>query len=236
MSAGTLYAIGTGPGAPDLLTLRAVKILGQLDVVFAPASPKNDYSICLNTVREHLPASVNIVRLDFPMLTDPAALEKAWSKAASTACHFLEHAGKCAFLTLGDPLLYSTFIYLAEAILKISPQQTIEIVPGITSFQASAAKTRFPLGKGKEILRIIPGTLDEKELERELSAPDPVVILKAYRKLPEIRRALQKTGRERNAVLVSFVENAQEEMGRLVDWPPDVCPPYMSLILSASRK
>lgn len=231
MKTGTLYAIGTGPGAPDLLTVRAARILGKIDIVLAAHSSKNDYSLCLETAREFLPAKVGIARLDFPMTGDGKLLSQAWSSAARITCGFLEAGAKCAFLTLGDPLFYSTFVYLASAVVKLKPDIDIQVIPGISSCQAAAATTRTPLGMGNEILRIIPGTLNKEKLERELGNPDPAVIIKAYRNLPCIMEALKLCGRLEQAILVSYVENSQEKISRLVLWAGEKIPPYMSLIL-----
>ena len=139
---GTLYAVGVGPGAPDLLTLRAVEALRQVDVILAAASPRNDYSRALETARPHLRPDVRLQRLEFPMTHDKATLRAAWEKAAGITRNVLRGGENAAFLTIGDPLVYSTFGYLLKTLRQLDDSLPVEIIPGITSFHAAAARTR----------------------------------------------------------------------------------------------
>lgn len=232
MKPGTLYGIGVGPGAPDLLTLRAVNALSKVNVILAAASPKNDYSLALEIARPHLPAQIDILRLDFPMTRDQDILQTAWQKAAASALAVLEQGANAAFLTLGDPLIYSTFSYLLAAVRKLNADISVEIVSGITSFQAAAAQCQLSLCEGSEHLQIISGIVPEQELQKLLAQNGPAVILKVYRNLAAIKSALGATGRNKDAIWLSHVEqaNAQTEIGA------DACknsrPPYMTLIIS----
>lgn len=227
MDMGKLYGIGVGPGAPDLITLRAVNILrNAVDVILAPASPKNESSIALEIVKQYLREGIEILRLDFPMTRNRDDLEAAWSKAANASLQVLRKNRNAAFLTLGDPLIYSTFSYLAAAMRSLEPQLSIEIVPGITSFQAAAARVRMPLCEGEESLHIISGISSASRLESQLAACDNAAILKVYRNYETIRTVVKKAGRQ--SVLASFVEREGENIQkRLADGKP----PYMSLIL-----
>ncbi len=231
MTTGTLYGIGVGPGAPDLITLRAVNILKRTDVVLTPASPRNEYSGALDIARPHLREDARVVRLDFPMTRDPRVLEAAWEKAADQAEEVLKAGGDAAFLTLGDPLIYSTFGYLTRVLRERDPALRIEAVPGVTSFQAAAARTDFVLCEGEETLRVLPGIADEATLEAELTRPGGAVILKAYRNFPAVCAALERTGRLDEAVLVSRVGLEDERVSR--DFAAtDAAPPYLTLVLS----
>jgi len=231
MKLGTLYGIGVGPGAPDLITLRAVRILGEARVVFAAASPRNDYSTALDITRPYLRQDASILRLDFPMTRDRGIMEEAWARAADSVEAVLRRGEDAVFLTLGDPLVYSTFGYLTRTLRKRNADVPIEIVPGITSFQAAAALTGAVLCEGEESLRILPGIADGARLEKELAAPGNAVILKAYRNFPAIRDALERTGRLDSAVLVSQVGLKGEAVCRNLAEPLDT-PPYLSLVLS----
>lgn len=131
---GILYAVGVGPGAPDLLTLRAARILGSVDVILAAASPRNDYSAALDTARPHLRPDARVLRLEFPMTRDRQVLARAWRAAAETTLAVLAGGESAAFLTIGDPLIYSTFGYLLRTVRGLEPATAVEIVPGITSF------------------------------------------------------------------------------------------------------
>ena len=120
---GTLYGVGVGPGAPDLLTLRAVNVLRAVDVILAAASPRNDYSAALDTARPHLRPDARLLRLEFPMTRDAGVLREAWLKAAQAAREVLEGGESAAFLTIGDPLIYSTFGYLLRALREIAAKE-----------------------------------------------------------------------------------------------------------------
>ena len=222
-----LYGIGVGPGAPDLLTLRAVRILGEVRTVLAAASSHNEHSIALDIARPHLRPGVRILRLDFPMTRERRTLEAAWAEAAETAEAALRE-GDAAFLTLGDPLIFSTFGYLARALRERAPDIAVTAVPGVTSFQAAAAGARCVLCEGEESLRILSGIVSGAELEEELARQGSTVILKAYRNFPAIRAALASAGRE--AVLVSHIGMESEKIVSVAGGP-DI-PPYLSLVLS----
>ena len=232
---GILYGVGVGPGAPDLLTLRAVRVLGEVDVILAAASPRNDFSAALDTAWPHLRPDVRVQRLEFPMTRDKAVLHEAWRVAAQTTRDVLESGQSAAFLTIGDPLVYSTFGYLMRTLGECAPHLKVEVVPGITSFQAAAARTRTVLCENGETLRIIPGINSRQSLEDSLNESDTAVILKAYRNLPAIAEALDATSRLESCLLASHVEqpaeNVRQGLGGL-----EGTPPYMSLILSRKPK
>ena len=232
---GILYGVGVGPGAPDLLTLRAVRVLGEVDVILAAASPRNDFSAALDTARPHLRPDVRVQRLEFPMTRDRAVLHEAWRVAAQTTRGVLESGQSAAFLTIGDPLVYSTFGYLMRTLGECAPHLRVEVVPGITSFQAAAARTRTVLCENGETLRIIPGINSRQSLEDSLQESDTAVILKAYRNLPAIAEALDATNRLDSCLLASHVEQPAESVRQGLGGLEGT-PPYMSLILSRKPK
>ena len=228
---GILYGVGVGPGAPDLLTLRAVRVLGEVDVILAAASPRNDFSAALDTARPHLRPDVRVQRLEFPMTRDRSVLREAWREAAQTTVGVLESGLSAAFLTIGDPLIYSTFGYLMRTLAQTAPHLTVEVIPGITSFQAAAARTRTVLCENGETLRVIPGINNRESLEDSLRQTDTAVILKAYRNLPAIAQALSATNRLDSCLLASHVEQPAETVRQGLGDMQNT-PPYMSLILS----
>ena len=147
----------------------------------------------------------------------------------------MEGGENAAFLTIGDPLVYSTFGYLLRTLREVAPHLPVAIVPGITSFQAAAARTGTVLCEGGEKLRILPGINGRDDLAAELDNADTAVILKAYRNFPAIREALQSTGRDADCLLASHVEQPEEHIRRGVA-AVDSTPPYMSLIVSRKSK
>ena len=231
---GTLYGIGVGPGDPELITLKAVNTLRKVDVVFAAASTKNEASLAQAIAAPHLREGVMIIRLDFPMTRDEAVLEEAWRANADVVATVLAEGKNAAFLTLGDPLTYSTFGYLLRTLNGLLKEIPVEVIPGITSYQAAAAHTGRVLAESGESLAVVSGVASEEELTRILSAADSAVILKAYKNLPAIRRVLTKLGLADSAVFVTRLGHEGEEViTNLADVPDK--PSYFSLLLVRKR-
>ncbi len=230
---GTLYALGAGPGDPELLTIKAAKVLGRVEAVFAASSSKNDYSVSLAIVSEHIGPQTRIIRLGFPMTRDKEALCAAWEENADIVADYLRTGKDAAFITLGDPSLYSTFGYLAPVLRRALPQARIEIVPGVTSFQAAAAKLGRPLAEAGENLIILSGIRDGESLKKALATADNAVIMKAYRNFPAIRNALSELGLAEKTAFVSRLGQEGELIReRLSDAPEN--PHYFSLCLTRS--
>ncbi|MBI5518658.1 MAG: precorrin-2 C(20)-methyltransferase [Desulfovibrio sp.] len=227
---GTLYGIGVGPGDPDLVTLKAVKILQKVDVVFAAASTKNEASLALSIARPHLRHGAQAVRLDFPMTRDQAVLDKAWRKNADIVAELLGQGKSAAFLTLGDPLTYSTFGYLLRTLNGLLAEIPVQVVPGVTSYQAAAAHTGRVLVESGENLAVVSGVASEEELERVLATASSAVILKAYKNMPAIRRVLDRLGLASSAVFVTRLGHEGEAVYQGLDEVPEK-PSYFSLIL-----
>jgi precorrin-2/cobalt-factor-2 C20-methyltransferase len=227
---GTLYGIGVGPGDPELITLKAVNTLKKVDVVLAAASTKNDFSLAQSIAAPHLRPGVDIVRLNFPMTRDQAVLDAAWAANAETVLNLLAAGKSAAFLTLGDPLTYSTFGYLLRTLNGRLADIPVEVIPGITSYQAAAAHTGRVLVESGENLAVVSGVASEQELERILSAADSAVILKAYKSMPTIRRVLTRLGLAERAVFVTRLGHEGEEIITDLANVPDK-PSYFSLVL-----
>lgn len=194
MKTGTLFGIGVGPGDPELIPIKAVRILAMVDIAFTAASAKNDYSLAVEISRSHIPERITIETLHFPMSKNPTIKEKAWHQNAARVADVLESGKNAAFLTLGDPLTYSTFGYLIRHLKAGWPHLSICTIPGITSYQAAAAATNQPLVEGEESLMIMSGVHGGDRLQRMAEEPDNVVFLKAYRNVESICRALEEAG------------------------------------------
>jgi precorrin-2/cobalt-factor-2 C20-methyltransferase len=227
---GTLFAVGVGPGDPDLLTLKAVKALRAATVVFAAASSKNDYSQALSIASPHMRADTPVVRLDFPMTRDDAVLKAAWEANARAVLEALARGDDAAFITLGDPMTYSTFLYLWRTMRDMDPSARVAVVPGVSSIQAAAAAAGFGLAESGQNLAVLSGVDDPARLRRALEACDSAVILKAYKGFPALREMLKSMGLADRAILVSRCGLEGESITRgLADCPER--PPYFSLIL-----
>ncbi|WP_290923335.1 precorrin-2 C(20)-methyltransferase [Halodesulfovibrio sp.] len=234
-SFGTLYGIGVGPGDPDLLTIKATKVLADVDIVLAASSTKNDYSTALSIAQPHMQNDVEVVHLGFPMTRDEKVLLKAWEHNAKVVADLLKQGKNCAFLTLGDPLIYSTFGYLKRTLEAIDTSFEISVIPGITSYQASAARTGTILCESGENLLLASGvraTEDTKELLRHV---DNAVILKTYKNFAELKSLLQETNRKDAAIFISRLGMDGEIIARNIDDAPEK-PHYFSHMLIPVEK
>ncbi|MCU0589333.1 MAG: precorrin-2 C(20)-methyltransferase [Syntrophobacteraceae bacterium] len=233
---GILYGIGVGPGDPDLLTLKAVKVLKRVAHVFAAASSKNDYSLAHDIVREHIPSSTPVDQLAFPMTFNSEKLEDAWQANCEQVVEVLRQGKDVAFLTLGDPLTFSTFIYLMRKVRSRIPGARVSVVPGITSFQAAAACAGEPLAEGEEIVSIISGAKGGERLKDVISLSDSVVLMKAYKYLPEILSEVEEAGLQDSCCFISRCglegEVIERDFDKLLQMER---PNYLSLMLIKRR-
>lgn len=226
---GILYGVGVGPGDPELITLKAVRVLSRVDMVFAAASTKNDASIALSIASAHVRHPEAVHRLGFPMTREPRELELAWEANANLVAEHLRGGRDAAFLTLGDPLLYSTFGYLMQTLERLHPQVRVQAIPGVTSFQAASARTSMVLAESGQNFQVVSGVCSEEKLVRVLGHADTTVILKAYRNLPMIRAVIERLGLLESSVLATRVGHPDEAVMPLADAPER--PHYFSLVL-----
>jgi precorrin-2/cobalt-factor-2 C20-methyltransferase len=233
---GTLYGIGVGPGDAELLTLKAIRVLRQVAHVFAAASTKNDYSLARDIVGEFLPESTPLDYLAFPMTFDSGHLEDAWQNNCERVVEILGQGKDVAFLTLGDPLTFSTFIYLMRKIRNHLPEAPIRIVPGITAYQAAAACAGVPLAEGEEVVTVLSGAKGAGRLKEIIQVSDNVVLMKTYKQLPQILEQIADVGLQEHCCFISrcgldgeIVEKDFQKLATLEQ------PHYLSLMIIKKR-
>ena len=231
MKHGTLYGIGVGPGDPELITLKAVNILRSVPVVFAAASTKNSHSLAVEIVSPHLKKDVPVEPLGFPMTRDKQKLAVAWQGNARRVINTLKKGKNAAFITLGDPMIYSTFGYIMRTIKEIDPDIPIEIIPGITSYQAGAAAAGQTLAEAEESFTVISGALGAEKLKQVIDDTDSVVMLKVYHNYKEIIDTLNHLDLAVDSILISRCGLDGEEILRDLGKPRETEPPYFSLLL-----
>jgi precorrin-2/cobalt-factor-2 C20-methyltransferase len=205
MSCGILYGVGVGPGAVDLLTFRAVRVLRRAKVVVLPRSSHYGQSTAWRIVKSILrksPAQEHLF-LTFPMSREPARHVEAWEKAFAQIGPRLEEGLSVAFATEGDPSLYSTFIYLQREAKLRWPGIEVQVVPGVSSIAAVPAVTGIPLADGLERVAIIPAGYGVKDLVDVLEQFDTTVLMKIGSEMSNIFKALELTGLTNKAVYVS---------------------------------
>lgn len=206
-----LYGVGVGPGDPDLITLKASRVIRQAEVVAAPVSRLEGESHALNTIAGLLRADQRIERLPFPMSRDLRERERHRAQAVERVQAHLGQGRQVVFVTEGDPLLHSTFIYLLRG---LPPQTPVEIVPGVTSISAAAAEAALPLVNGDQRLAVLPATgEDARRLPALLREFDTLVLLKIHRALDQWLDALDALPAPCRAV---FVERASTSHVRVV--------------------
>ena len=232
---GTLYGIGVGPGDPELLTLKAARILGEVGLVFAAASTRNDFSHARDIAAPHLKPGVEVVQLGFPMTRATEALQAAWQENAARGAEALHQGRDAAFLTLGDPLLYSTFGYLLEALEAGYPGLDIQVVPGVTSFQAAAAATRTVLASAGESLVLTSGQADAPRFAELCRHAENLVILKAYKNFPDLVALLSHSGPLDKTLFCSRLGLEGERICRDLDEVQGT-PHYLSLLLAKKAR
>jgi len=233
---GVLYGLGVGPGDPELITLKAARVLNSVDVVFAAASTKNSYSQAVSIAKPHIPDLTPVRMLRFPMTNQKEQREKAWRAHALAIIKELEEGRKAAFLTLGDSMTYSTYGYIVKNVRALAPHIPIISIPGITSYQAAAATLNTPLTEGEDSLLVVSGANGGDRLRQLSDRPETVVFLKAYRNVGDILSALDEADRLENSVAVSNCSLPEEKIynniRKLADHPPE----YWTLILSKKKK
>lgn len=229
---GTLYGIGVGPGDPELMTIKAVKILAHVDVVFTASSAKNSFSLAVDIARPHLPETVDVRHLSFPMTQDKEHLKSAWRENSLAILDVLDQGNDAAFLTLGDPMTYSTFGYILQEIQELRPDLPIVTIPGITSYQAAAARMNVPLVEAEESLLLTSGAYGGGNVRKFSDCAENVVLLKAYKNVKDITRALEESDMITNSRAIKKCGRDGEEIIKdirtLVDREPD----YWTLILA----
>ena len=230
---GTFYGIGVGPGDPELITIKAVKILREVDVIIAPRTEKKQSSSALFIARSFIRQDAQVLELVFPMVFEQGSLAVAWEHNKNIILSFLNEGKNVAFLTLGDPMIYSTYIYVYR--LLEGNGLKIETIPGVTSFCAAASRLGFPLAEGNDILSIVPATLDEENLEKMLSCTDNLVLMKVYKNYEQIIRQLKKSSLADHAVMVSRCGFKDEEIIYNLNQSEDKKPNYLSTILARKR-
>ena len=211
---GKLIGIGVGPGDSELLTLKAAKILETVPVVCSPKSSKEKESIALSIVRPLLEERKDYKRLMvvepiFPMTEDKEELNICWDRAAFLVSGYLDSGRDVAFITLGDPSIFSTFSYVQE---RLKEKYTVETVPGITSFTACASAINESLVEQNQVLTIVP-KIDDR-LYDILEYSDSVVLMKASRNTKELEQSIESKNREKK---IYSVENCTQENEKVIE-------------------
>lgn len=222
---GILYGVGVGPGAPDLMTLRAARLIGNATVVAYPTLA-GAASFARSIAAELIPAGAVEIVMDVPMSTEREPAQAAYDQGATQIAAALDNGQDVVCLCEGDPFFYGSFMYLYA---RLSTRYRVEIVPGVTSITACAAVAGMPLVARNERLTVLPGPLPEPELRARIDGAESVVITKVGRHLPKIRAVIADLGLTDKATYVERATLPQQVVLPLAD-APEVAP-YFSMIL-----
>lgn len=225
MKNGTLYGVGVGPGDPELMTLRAVRLIRENEVIALPGSDAKQtvaYQIAVQAVPEL--AEKTLLSVDMPMTHDKKEMQRGHEKAADIIGSYLEKNKNVVFLTLGDPAIYSTYLYVQKRI--IDRGYHTELVSGIPSFCAAAARANTSLAEWDEQLHILPAV---HRLDYDLSMPGNYILMKSGRKMPQVKELLKASGKD--VVMVENCGMADEHIYHSIGEIPDDAG-YYSLIIA----
>jgi precorrin-2/cobalt-factor-2 C20-methyltransferase len=229
--AGQLFGLGLGPGDPELVTLKALRMLRAATVITYPA-PKGGDSIARSIVAEWIVPTQREIAIDFPMQPGPP-LADIYDAAAAMIADELDEGSDVAFLCQGDPFFYGSF---ASIFIRLAPRYRIIVVPGVSSLVACAAAAATPLVQRDETVTVIPATLSEPDLARRLEACDSAAIIKLGRHAGKVQRVLAALDMLDGAIYVERASQARERVGRLAEIDPASVPYFAMVLVRRNRE
>ena len=231
---GIFYGIGVGPGDPELLTVKAINAIKISEVIIAPKTEKKSDSLALTIAKPYLRADVQVVYQTFPMVKDFETSPEIFESNVAEILPYLRDGKNVGFLTLGDPMFFSTYIYIFKLLKKYGVQ--IETVAGVPAFLAIAAKIGYPVAYGNEILSIVPATADYQKISDALKTSDAAVLMKVYKNFGEIAEILNAENISENAVLVSRCGLEDEKIISNINACKNEKLNYLSTILTGKNR
>jgi precorrin-2/cobalt-factor-2 C20-methyltransferase len=238
---GTLYTIGVGPGDPELLTLKAARILAAVPC-YAFFAKRGRTGHAVGIAHAHLRTDAEALRFDYPFTTElppdhpdyRLALDAFYERTAGALACRLDAGRDIALLCEGDAFFYGSAMYIFD---HLAGRYRHEVIPGVTGMSGGWARAGLPMTHGDDVLSVLPGTLDQPALTARLAGTDAIVVMKVGRHLPKIRAALAAAARADGAVYVERATMAEERILPLAELPDDGRPaPYFSLILVPGRR
>lgn len=222
---GTLYGVGVGPGAPDLMTLRAARLIAGAGVIAYPTLA-GAASFARSIAADLIPAGAREIIMDVPMTLDRAPAQAAYDAGAAQIADALIAGDDVVCLCEGDPFFYGSFMYLHA---RLNTQFTVKVVPGVTSVTACAAEAGRPLVARNERLTILPGPMDEAALRERIAGAEAVAIMKVGRHLPKLRAVIDDLGLTDHATYIERATLPEQVVTPLRGAPEKA--PYFSMIL-----
>ena len=219
MNKCAFYGVGVGPGDPELITVRAANIISQSKLIFAPKSGASQESLALKIARRYVGEDTAVRFLEFPLESSGQRPQERWNESCQPVLEALIRGEDCCFVTLGDPYIYSTYIYLVRAIRNHLPETNIVTVPGVTAFNAAAALAQFSLAEADESINLVPASVILDASEWSDPPLGTHVVMKIGDKLKNVKAGLLGF---RETVRTVFVTRAGLPGQKVMEWPSEV--------------
>ena len=223
---GTLYGVGLGPGDPELMTLKAHRLISSAKTIAYPAA-EGVPSFARQIAADVIPADAEELPIEMPMTVNRFPAKEIYDSAAETISEKLQSGEDVVVLCEGDPFLYGSFMYLYE---RLSGEHPCQIVPGVSSVHACAAELGRPLAARNEVLTIIPGPLEDDRLKERIQNSEACVIMKVGRHLPRVKNLLKDLGLLEKAGYVERATLPERQAMPLASYPNETAP-YFSMII-----
>jgi len=208
---GILYGLGVGPGDPELITVKAFRVIQESPVIAYPKKLRGSKSYAHRIVDVYInPEEKDMLGLVFPMTKDEAVLEREWTKSVELVYEKLKEGKDVAFVTEGDPLLYSTFIHMMKLMQDKHPEVEIRTIPGISSFNGSASRLGIALADGDDKVAIIPAHDDYNAMREAIESHDAVVFIKVAKVIDLMLQVLRDLDLLDKASVVTKVTSDEE--------------------------
>ncbi len=238
-----LYCIGCGPGDPDLLTLKAINIIKNADIIYTPTAREGKPSVALSIVEGFLNKDTEIQQLVFPMIKDFNKLKENWKDNTKEITDSIRNGKRAIYLTVGDPSLYSTWIYIYREITNAHKDIEVEVIPGITSIFSFSAEIKTPIGEGEEIIGIIPACYNLDRLKTAAQCCDTLIFLKDGRYFNSVLKILMESGfpGESDIFIAQDVSTNSEalqkkKLSELLRNPNENNDKYFSIMIAKKKK
>ena len=217
---GHFYAVGIGPGSPDLLTIRAMRIIESADIILTPQAKGTNRSLALNAIEPYL-TEQEVMTVNYPMQRNGNTTRERWQSVAGEVLEKLRQGKSVAMITIGDPLIFATTSYLLFGLADDWPKQQIHLIPGISAFQIGASRFHEPLTLQEDRLTLMSAT-NLAAVENALDHCETLVLYKAAGVMPELLALLKKRRLLKTSKLVSCAEQGDAELliANLEDWTP----------------